>query len=556
MMPWRSQSQLGVPEGALARGLYRSMGYTDEDFRKPVIAIVNTWNTVCPGHFNLKQVAAEVQRGITQNGGMAVEFGTIGPCDGIAQGNEGMTYILPSREVILHSVEVMVESHRFDGLVLLGSCDKTVPALLMAAARLDLPTILVNGGPMEPGSRHGRDIDVNEIEIAVGEYQAGKIDLAELAYVEKSACPTPGSCTMIGTANTMSCLSEVLGLSLPGSATIPATYSKRLQAAHESGRRVVDLVREGVTARKIITAPAMENAIRVGLAIGGSSNLVLHLLALAEEADLPLQIDDFDRLSRETPYIASIMTASEYDMVDFHRAGGIPAVMQQLLPLLHGDALTVSGCSVRENVKDARIEDERVIRPLANPFKPDGGLAIMRGNLAPQSAVAKPSAISAERLQVEGPAVVFNSEQELIVAIGEKRIARGDILVVRYEGPKGGPGMREMYTPLKLLDGYGLAEHVYLITDGRFSGSNRGGFVGHICPEAAEGGPLAIVENGDLIKIDVPNRRVDLLVGEEEMARRFEAWQGPVVRVKKGYLALYADLVKPASRGAVMKSGS
>jgi dihydroxy-acid dehydratase len=544
-MRWRSQSQLGVPEGALARGLYRSMGYTDEDFRKPVIAIVNTWNTVCPGHFNLNQVAAEVRKGITQNGGMAVEFGTIGPCDGIAQGNEGMTYILPSREVMLHSIEVMVESHRFDGLVLLGSCDKTVPALLMAAARLDLPTILVNGGPMEPGTRHGRDIDVNEIEIAVGEYQAGKIDLAELSYVEKSACPTPGSCTMIGTANTMSCLSEAMGLSLPGSATIPATYSRRLQAANESGRRVVDLVREGVTARQIITAPAMENAIRVGLAIGGSTNLVLHLLALAEEAELPLQIDDFDRLSRETPYIASIMTASEYDMVDFHRAGGIPAVMRQLLPLLHGDALTVSGCSVRENVKDARIEDER-----------DGGLAVMRGNLAPQSAVAKPSAISADRLRVEGPAVVFNSEQELIAAIGEKRIARGDILVVRYEGPKGGPGMREMYTPLKLLDGYGLAEHVYVITDGRFSGSNRGGFVGHICPEAAEGGPLAIVENGDPIRIDVPNRRVDLLVGEEEMARRFEAWQGPVVRVKKGYLALYAALVKPAFRGAVMKSGS
>lgn len=556
MKRWRSQSQLGVPEGALARGLYRSMGYTDEDFVKPVIAIVNSWNTVCPGHFNLNQVATEVKRGISGNGGMAVEFGTIGPCDGIAEGNEGMTYILPSREAILHSVEVMVEAHRFDGLVLLGSCDKTVPALLMAAARLDLPAILVNGGPMEPGTRHGRDIDLNEIQIAVGEYQAGKIDLAELTYVEKSACPTPGSCTMIGTANTMSFLSEALGLSLPGTATIPAAYSRRLEAAHESGRRSVDLVREGITARKIITAQAMENAIRVGLAIGGSTNLVLHLLALAEEAEIPLKIDDFDRLSRETPYIASLMTASEYDMVDFHRAGGIPAVMQQLLPLLQGDALTVSGHSVRENVKEARIEDERVIRPLANPFKPDSGLAIMRGNLAPQSGVAKPAAIPADRLQVEGPAAVFDSEHELIEAIGERKIARGDIIVVRYEGPKGGPGMREMYAPLKLLDGYGLAEHVYLITDGRFSGSNRGGFVGHICPEAADGGPLAIVENGDLIRIDVPNRRVDLLVAEEEMARRFAAWPGPAARAKKGFLALYADLVKPAFRGAVMKSGA
>lgn len=549
----RSQSLLGVPEGAMARGLYRSMGYTNEDLKKPVIAIVNSWNTVCPGHYNLKEVAAAVKEGIVQQGGMAVEFGTIGPCDGIAQGHEGMTYILPSREVILHSVEVMVEAHRFDGMVLLGSCDKTVPALLMAAARLDLPAILVNGGPMEPGTRHGRDVDVNEIEIAVGEYQAGKIDLEELTYVEKSACPTPGSCTMLGTANTMSCLSEALGFSLPGSSTVPATYSKRLQVARESGRRVVDLVREGVNARQIITAQALENAIRVGLAIGGSTNLVLHLLALAEEAELTLEINDFDRLSKETPYIASVMTASAYDMVDFHRAGGIPAVMRQLLPMLHGDALTVSGYTVEENVKDAQIEDVRVIRPLANPFKPDGGLAIMRGNLAPQSAVAKPSAIPAERLQVEGPANVFNSESELILAIKEHKIEKGDIIVVRYEGPKGGPGMREMFNPLKLLDGYGLAKYVYLITDGRFSGSNRGGFVGHICPEAAEGGPLAIVENGDRIKVDIPNRRLDLLVSEEEIARRFEAWQGPINRAKKGYLALYANLVRPAFRGAVMK---
>lgn len=552
-MGWRSQALLGVPEGALARGLYRSIGYIDEDFQKPVIAIVNTWNTVCPGHFNLKDVAAAVKEGIAQNGGMAVEFGTIGPCDGIAQGHEGMTFILPSREVIVNSIEVMVESHRFDGLVLLGSCDKTVPALLMAAARLDLPAIVVNGGPMEPGDRNGRDIDVNEIEIAVGEYQSGKISLEELYSVENSACPTPGSCTMLGTANTMSCLSEALGLALPGSATIPATYSKRLQVAKSSGRRVVDLVREGVSARKIITAQALENTMRVGLAIGGSTNQVLHLLALAEEADLKLEIEDFDRLSRETPYIATVMTASPYDMVDFHRAGGIPAVMKELLPMLHGDALTVSGRTVEENVCNAKIYDEKVIRPLHSPFKPDGGLAILKGNLAPLSAVAKPSAIPADRLRVEGPAVVFDSEKELMFAIREGLIQRGDIIVVRYEGPKGGPGMREMFSPLKLLDGYGLAEYVYLITDGRFSGSNRGGFVGHICPEAADGGPLAIVQNGDPILIDIPNRRLELLVKEEEIARRFEAWQGPVLRAKRGYLAMYAKLVQSAHRGAVIK---
>ncbi|MHB1654261.1 MAG: dihydroxy-acid dehydratase [Desulfitobacteriaceae bacterium] len=552
-MSWRSQSLLGVPEGALARGLYRSMGYIDEDFQKPVIGIVNTWNTICPGHFNLRLVAEAVKEGIAAHGGMPVEFGSIGPCDGIAQGHEGMTYILPSREVIVQSVEVMVEAHRLDGVVLLGSCDKTVPALLMAAARLNLPAIVVNGGPMEPGDRHGRDIDVNEIEVAVGEFQAGKIDLAELTYVEKSACPTPGSCTMMGTANTMSCLTEALGLSLPGSATIPATAAGRLQVARETGKRVVDLVRAGVTARNILTPQALENAMRVGLAIGGSTNQVLHLLALAEEAEIPLEIEDFDRLSKETPYIAWVMTASPYDMVDFHRAGGIPAVMRELLPLLHGDTLTVNGKTVAENVENAVIIDEKVIRPLASPFKPDGGLAILKGNLAPESAVAKPSAIPAHRLKVEGPAVIFDSEKALIEAIKQNVIRPGDILVVRYEGPKGGPGMREMFTPLKLLEGYGLADKVYLITDGRFSGSNRGGFVGHICPEAAVGGPLALVENGDRILIDIPNRRLDLLISEEEMAARKVSWVAPEKKKTKGYLALYAELVQSAHRGAVLR---
>lgn len=552
-MSWRSQSLLGVPEGALARGLYRSMGYTDEDFQKPVIAIVNTWNTICPGHFNLKLVAEAVKEGIASNGGMPVEFGSIGPCDGIAQGHEGMTYILPSREVIVQSVEVMVQAHRLDGMVLLGSCDKTVPALLMAAARLDLPAIVVNGGPMEPGDRHGRDIDVNEIEVAVGEYQAGKIDLDELTYVEKSACPTPGSCTMLGTANTMSCLAEALGMSLPGSATVPATSAKRLEVARESGRRAVDLVREGISARTILSPKALENAMRVGIAIGGSTNQVLHLLALAEEAEIPLQIEEFDRLSQETPYIAWVMTASPYDMVDFHRAGGIPAVMRQLLPKLHGDIVTVSGKSVAENIGEAKIYDEKVIRPLDNPFKPDGGLAILKGNLAPESAVAKPSAIPAHRLKVEGSARVFDSEKDLIAAIKEDKILPGDILVVRYEGPKGGPGMREMFSPLKLLDGYGLADQVYLITDGRFSGSNRGGFVGHICPEAAVGGPLAFVQNGDRILVDIPNRRLDLLVSEAEIAARQADWQPPAKKNTKGYLGLYSQLVQSAHRGAVLR---
>jgi len=551
-LTWRSKDFIGSPEGAMARAFYKSMGYTDEDLQKPIIAIVNTWNTVCPGQYNLRQVAEAVRDGIRSGGGMPVEFGTIGPCDGIAQGHTGMHYVLPSREIIANSVELMVQAHRLDGMVLLGSCDKIVPGLLMAAARLNLPAVLVNGGPMNPGRYDGKDIDGNAVHIALGAFKAGKITADEFKLVEDSACPTPGSCTMIGTANTMCCIAEGMGMSLPGSATIPAVDSKRLLIAQDSGRRAVQLVNEGIRVRDIITRESLMNAIKLGMAIGGSTNFILHMLAIAHEAKVELAIDDFEEASRSTPYLASIMTASEYDMVDFHLAGGVPAVVKELLPLLNKEAISVTGLSIGENVSNSAIKDGAVIRPLDKPFLPQGGIAILKGNLAPESAVCKPAAMKPDRLRVKGFAKVFDSEEELIAAIYNDAIQAGDIIVVRYEGPKGGPGMREMYTPLELLEGYGLAESVFLITDGRFSGSNRGGFVGHISPEAMDGGPIAIVRDGDPISIDIPGRSIQLEISQEEISRRLSQWVPPAPKIKEGYLSIYVKLVQSAHRGAIL----
>ncbi|MDR3561157.1 MAG: dihydroxy-acid dehydratase [Negativicutes bacterium] len=553
-LTWRSKEFLGDRhKGALARGLYRSMGYTDDDFRKPFIAIVNTWNDICPGHYLLRNIAAAVRDGIRSAGGTAVEFGTIAPCDGIAQAHPGMHYILPSRDIIASSVELMVQAHMLDGMVLLGSCDKVVPGLLMAAARINLPAIFVNSGPMYPGTHAGKHIDVNATQIYLGKLKDGRITEEEFRQVERSACPTPGSCTMIGTANTMSCLAEAMGMSLTGCGTIPAVDAQRVSMAKETGRRIVGLVAEGVKACDIITRDALLNAVRLGMAIGGSTNLIMHVLAIAHEAGVPFSIDDYEDLSNSTPYLASIMSASEYDMVDFHHAGGVPAVMNQLQTLLHGDALTVTGRTIGENIAAQPIKDEKVIRPFEQPFLPTGGIAILKGNLAAESAVCKPAAMKADRLCVSGRAKVFNSEEELVAAIYANVIEPNDVIVVRYEGPKGGPGMREMYTPLELLDGYGLAEKVFLITDGRFSGSNRGGFVGHVSPEAAEGGVIAIVENGDLVTVDIPKRTITLDVAEEEINRRLQEWVKPEPKIKRGYLATYARIVKSAHYGAIIE---
>ena len=553
-MSWRSAKFIGDPErGALARGLYRSMGYNDENFKKPFIAIVNTWNDICPGQYNLRRIAEYVRSGIEENGGTPCEFGTIGGCDGIAQGHDGMHYILPSREIITASIEIMVQAHMLDGMVLLGSCDKIVPAILMAAARLNLPAIVVNGGPMYPGKHKGEDIDVNETAVYAGKFRSGQCSREEFEMVERAACPTPGSCQMIGTANTMSCLAEGLGLSLPGSAMIPTVDKKRLDVARQSGRRIVDMVKKNLCPRDIITRQSIENAVRLGMAIGGSTNLIMHILAIAHEAKVPFTIDDYEELSRTTPQISRLMTASKWDMVDFYEAGGVPAVMHEILPLLHGDVKTVTGKTLAENLEGASILRPEVIHPLSDPIRPDGGLAIIKGNLAPLSGVCKPAAIPLAHHVFEGPANVFDCEEDLTQAIYDNKIKKGDIIVVRYEGPKGGPGMREMFTPLELLLGYGLAEDVFLITDGRFSGSNKGGFVGHISPEAAEGGPLAIVKNGDMIRVDIPNRRLDLKISQEEIDERMKNWQAPEPKIKDGYLSIYSRLVTSAHYGAIIK---
>jgi dihydroxy-acid dehydratase len=535
--------------------LYRAAGHKDDELGRPIVAIANSWNNVNPGHATLDRAARAVADGIREAGGMAVEFGTIGPCDGIAQGHEGMRYILPSRDIVAASVELMVRAHAFDGVVLLGSCDKIVPGMLMAAARLDVPAIFLNGGPMRPGRYGGRDVDVNFIAESMGRVETGAMEEAELRVIESVATPGPGSCTMIGTANTMCAFAEAVGMALPGSAAVPAEDAAREALARETGVRIVDLVRRGITARRILTAGAIRNGIRTVLAMGGSTNAVLHVPAIAHDAGIGgVDLDLFETLSRQTPLVAKIMSASEYDMVDFFEAGGIPGVMRTIEGLLEGDCLTVTGETVTANLArfgpPARPE---VIRPLAEAYAGEGGLAVLKGNLAPRGSISKPSAIPAHLRRYRGPARVFDSEAEANAAIPHGGVARGDVIVIRYEGPQGGPGMPEMFLAQKYLESVGLAGDVALITDGRFSGSNRGLLVGHISPEAAAGGPLALVRDGDPVAIDIDARSITLEVAEDELAARRAAWKRPVRAIRSGFLELYARLVSSADEGAILK---
>lgn len=554
-MFWRSKEILQWPEGSMIRGLYKSMGYSDYDLARPMIGVANSWNRVVPGHYNLDLVSDYVKQGIRQAGGTPVEFGLIAACDGIAQGHDGMHYILPTRDLIANDVEMMVEAHRLDGVVLLGSCDKIVPGMLMAAARLGLPTILVAGGPMEGGCAFdNRAADVTSLTEGLGMLRAGKIDAETYRRLENGAGPSCGSCSFLGTANTMCCLAEALGLSLPGSATIPATQADRLRAAQESGRQIMHLIQQGITTRQIISRQGIENAIRVNAAIGGSTNAVLHMLAIAYEADLELTVDAFEELSRTTPHIARMNPAAAPNVPDFHLAGGVPAVMREILPLLHGTALTVSGKSVAENVSGAESRNRAIIRTLNDPWSTGGGLAVLRGNLAPKSAVTKPAAIRPEMHRFTGRAHCFDTEEAANRAIKEGEIREGEVVVIRYEGPKGGPGMREMFSAMKLLYGSGLALKTALITDGRFSGTNNGCFVGHISPEAAEGGPLAAVRDGDLITIDIPGRSLHLHLSDEEIEARLAGWRRPEPKFRKGYLALYARLAESADQGAIIRN--
>lgn len=548
-------SLLQGDSGALKRALYKSMGFTDEALAKPLIAIVNTYTNATPGHYNLNEICAQVERGIQAAGGTAMTFGSIAPCDGIAEGHDGMRYILPSRDLITSSVECMVRAHRFDGMVLLGSCDKIVPGLLMAAARLDIPAVFCNSGPMMPACYKGKHYDGNIVTEAVGWKQRGEIDEAEFAAIENLAEPCCGSCAMLGTANTMGCMAEAMGMSLPGSAVVPAVYSRRMQIAYETGRTVMGLVEKGITARQIITRESLENAITVLMGIGGSTNAIMHLQAIYKEAGLGrLELDVFDRFSKTVPQIASVYPASPYDMVDFYEAGGVPAVMKELEPRLHTDCICVTGETVAEVLKhtEGSLRDE-VIRAGTKPFAVTGGVAVLRGNLAPLGAVVKPAAIPEHLMRVQGQAVVFHSEQEACEAILAGKVKAGSMVVLRYEGPKGGPGMPEMYRPMKCLEGMNLSDSCTIITDGRFSGSNRGCFVGHISPEAYEGGVLALVENGDEILIDVPQRRLELLVTEEILEQRRKNWVRPEKELKDGYLNTYRRISKSAAEGAVVE---
>jgi dihydroxy-acid dehydratase len=550
----RSKEVLTRPNWSMNRSLYKSMGYSDYDLDRPLIGIANSWNRVVPGHYNLDLVSDYVKQGVLQAGGTPVEFGVIAPCDGIAQGHEGMHFILPSRDLIASDIEIMIQAHRLDAVVLLGSCDKIVPGMLMAAARLDLPGILVVGGPMEGGCDFdGRASDTTSVTEGLGMLKSGKIDEATYRDLEDCATPTCGSCSFLGTANTMCCVAEAVGFCLPGSATIPATHADRMRAAQASGRQIMELLKKGITARQIINQKGIENAIRLSTAIGGSTNVALHMPAIAYEADCQVSMDLFEALCRETPTIAKMNPAAAPNVPDFHRAGGVPAVMKEILPLLHGDALTVTGKTVAENVQRTESTNRNIIRTMKEPWEIGGGLAILKGNLAPNTAVTKPAAIVPEMQTFEGTARCFDSEESADRAILEGKVEEGDVLVIRYEGPKGGPGMREMYNAMKLLYGRGMALKTAVITDGRFSGTNNGCFVGHISPEAAEGGPIAIVENGDRITIDIPNRSLTLHVPDEGIKDRLSRWKRPEPKFKRGYLALYARLAESADKGAIIR---
>lgn len=553
----RSKAILGMEDSAFARSLFKSMGYTDSELKegKPLIGIANTWNTLVPGHYNLDKVAEYVKNGIYAAGGTAVEFGTIAACDGVAQGHEGMHYILPSREIICDSVEIMAQAHRLDGLVLLASCDKIVPAMLMAAARLDIPCIVCVGGPMLGGIEFdGRKSDLTSISEALGMLKAGKITECEYNSLENTACPGCGSCSFLGTANTMCCVSEALGMTLPGGALIPAAYAGRLRHSFESGRAIVELCKKGITARQILTKEAIRNAIKVTMAICGSTNAVLHLPAIANEAELDMNVlEEFEALTKTTPQIAKVNPAAKPEMEAFYRAGGIPRVMQHLGGLLDTSVMTVSGKTLAENLAGYVYEypeDPTIIKTVEEPFSKTGGVAVLHGNLCPRTAVSKPGAIDPSMHRFVGKAKCYNSEEEAEEAILGGKIQAGDVVVIRYEGPKGGPGMREMLTPTSSIVGMGLSTSVALITDGRFSGATKGPAVGHVSPEAAAGGPIALIEEGDPVTVDIEGGALTLGVDDAELERRRAAWQPPAPKHDHGVLAKYAKLVSSADKGA------
>ncbi len=538
-------------EGTYARALYRAAGLTEEDFTKPLVAIANSFSEAVPGHVHLPQVAEWVKAGVREAGGVPVEFNTIAACDGICQG-PGMHSILPTREVIAASVELMLRAHSFEAVVLIGSCDKIIPGLLMGAARVDLPTVFVPGGLMAPTPDEEGFLVASDVKEAMGRFKAGTIDQARFHAIECGACPGPGACNMMGTALTMGCVTEALGLALPGAATLSALTDAQCSLAQEAGRQVMGLLSKGLSLGRFLTLESLKNAIRMALALGGSSNLVLHLLALASEVGAPLVLADFDTLSCATPLLARFKPASRYTVTDFHNAGGVRALMAELAPLLALDVPAVGASSLASRVEGAKGDGE-VLRPLSAPLDTEGGLAVLFGNLAPKGAVVKQSGVAASMRIFSGPARVCEGEEEVREKLLAGQVKAGDVLIIRYEGPRGGPGMRELSIPAALIVGMGLGESVAMVTDARYSGATRGPCIGHVAPEAAAGGPLAAVEEGDIIHVDIPNRRLEVEVGEVELARRLASVVPHPPKQTGGFLDLYSALASGADEGAVLR---
>jgi dihydroxy-acid dehydratase len=554
----KSDAVLKGIDRAPHRSLFKAMGYTDKELKRPLVGIANSANEIIPGHIHLDKLVEAVKAGVYMAGGVPIEFGGIGVCDGIAMNHEGMKYSLASRELIADSVEVMAKAHAFDALVLVPNCDKIIPGMLMAAARLDLPAIILSGGPMLAGrhpSKPGQKIDLISVFEAVGAVHSGKMSEQELCLFEEEACPTCGSCAGMFTANSMNCLCEAIGMALPGNGTIPAVMAARLRLAKESGMQIMTLLEKKITARTIMTQKAFANALAVDMALGCSTNTVLHLSAIAKEAGMTLPLERINEISRKTPNLCSLSPGGKDHIEDLDRAGGIAAVTRELsrAGLIHQDCITVTTKTVGQNTRKAFIRDPQVIRSAKDPYRPEGGLAILYGNLAPQGCVVKQSAVRQEMLQHEGPARVFDSEDEATKAIMAGRIRKGEVVVIRYEGPKGGPGMREMLTPTSAIVGMGLDSHVALITDGRFSGGTRGAAIGHVSPEAMEGGPIAAVKTGDRIKIDIKNKKIDVQLTKQEIKQRLSKWKQPKPKVTTGYLSRYAQRVSSADEGAILK---
>lgn len=542
-------------ERAPHRSLLKAVGLIDEEMSRPFIGVVNSWNEVIPGHIHLDKLSEAVKAGIRMAGGVPFEFNTIGICDGIAMGHAGMRNSLPSREIIADSIELMVEANQFDGMVMIPTCDKIVPGHLMAAGRLDIPAIVVTGGPMMPGFVDDRPQDVISLFEAVGARRNNRISEQELKNLEDLSCCGAGSCAGLFTANTMACMTEALGLSLPGCGTAHAVDSKKTRIAKQSGMKILELIDKNITPRKIVTEESFDNAIRVDMAIGGSTNTTLHLPAIAAEFGLDLSLSKFDELSKVTPHLINLRPGGEHYLIDFERAGGVPAIQARLQSRLKTGTMTVTCKTLKENLKEYILINPRankeIIKTLESPVHPEGGIAILYGSLATLGSVVKQAAVSQNMLKFKGPARVFDSEELAMAAIMGNKIRSGDCVIIRYEGPKGGPGMREMLSPTAAIAGMGLIESVALITDGRFSGGTRGPCIGHVSPEAAECGPIALVKDGDIIEIDIPDRKLDIIVPPEELKNRRKEWKPPASRVKKGYLARYQKQVSSADKGAI-----